>query len=557
MRLILEEGLTPPENPYNEEDLEEWEPPLTPSQREGYYDPRKIILFHGERGSGKTLAMEHKGVRHCYLYDDALYMLVTITRSGGIIGGAWENLTTLADIHGGPLDGQPLGILRMWTENIGLEWGTLSNGREQLWTPYRDDAKNWWVDIRNMHGGISKVVFKSMLNSSQLLKTIKDFKPSFFHMEELTNTSDDAYFTAVFQQIGRRSSVPGKAQQWVATCNPAPTGQKHWVFNQFFVLPHELRDGAVDKVDSHEFDYFSDIKVYNPSYGIHHIKMTENDFFPNKDDYINSIYETARIDPTEVERSIHGKWVPKITGNSLFWGYWEKEIHVIGTPRRGLEPIIGEPIIIGYDPGAVNNARVFMQRNWAGGRPFYRIFDCSIFKDKKISINLLVKLLLDRMAWWCERYDHPFTFYHISDRQAVDQFNPHGSYDYLEYYKKSKALIEMNPKYRMLRPIRMTAPPKGPDSVRERVVCIRSKLQDETLLVSGAGCQPVVDMFEGLKKAKDRQTKEELDDKPKKAIDGHIHTFDAVSYPIYFFEMRQLGPVRKMQQENQLAMASG
>lgn len=544
--------------PHDEAELEEWEPPLTPSGRVAYYDNRKIILMHGERGSGKTLCAEHKGVRHCYLHDDALYMIVTITRSGGVIGGAWENLTTDADISDGPLKGQPLGILRMWEENLGLEWGNFTSGvTEQPGVPYRDDAKNLWVDIKNIHGGISRIVFKSMLNPSQLVNRIKDFKPSLFHMEELTNTTDDSYFTAVFQQIGRRSSVPVKAQQWMATCNPATIGQKHWVFKQFFVLPHDLKDGASEKVDSHEFDYVKDVVKHHPDYGVHHLKMTENDFFPDKEEYIKSIYETARSDPTEVERAIHGRWVPKITGNSLFYGYFEKSIHVKGTPRYGLDPIIGEPIIIGYDPGAVNNSRVFMQRNWSEGRAYYRVFDVSIFKDKKISINLLVKLLLDKMAWWCERYDHPFTFYHISDRQALDQYNPHGSYEFREYYLKSKEMIESNPKYRLLSPIRMQAPPKGADSVRERVLSVKNKLQDETLFVSGSGCDPVIDMFTGLRKASDRTTKEELDDKPLKAVDGYIHTFDALSYPIYYMDLQGFGGRRERDRKNKLAMVSG
>lgn len=541
-----------------EEELEEWEPPLTASGRDAYYDSRKIVLMHGERGSGKSLCAIHKGVRHCYLFDDALYMLVTITRSGGIIGGAWENLITDARIMGGPLDGQPLGILNMWEENLGLEWGNFTTGNhEQPHEFYRDDAKNMWVDIKNVHGGISRIVFKSMLNPGQLVNRIKDFKPSFFHMEELTNTTDDAYFTAVLQQIGRRSSVPVRSQQWVATCNPASQGQKHWVFNQFFVLPHELKDGAAEKVGTHTFDFEKDVKVAHPDYGIHHLKMTENDFFPDKDEYIKGIYESARSDPTEVERAIHGKWVPKITGNSIFWGYFETEIHVIGDHRRGLEPIPGEPIIIGYDPGSVNNARVLMQRNWSDSRYIYRVFDCSIFKDKKIPVDLLVKLLMDKMAYWCERYDHNFTFYHISDRQALNQYNPHGSYDFREYYLKSKRLIADNPRYRRLSPIRMQAPDKGAGSVADRVRAVRNRLQDETIFISAIGCQPVVDMLKGLRKAKNQITKEEEDDKPLKAVDGYIHTFDALSYPIYFMDLRSYGKPVFEQEVKRLAMVSG
>jgi hypothetical protein len=345
----------------------------------------------------------------------------------------------------------------------------------------------------------------------------------------------------------------------MATCNPASSGQKHWVFSQFFVLPHVLKDGAKEKVDSHEFDFASDVKEYHADYGIHHVKMTENDFFPEKESYIRSIYESARVDPTEVDRAIHGKWVPKITGNALFSGYFDRTIHVKGSVRFGLEPIKGEPIIIGYDPGAVNNARVFMQRNWANGRPIYRVFDSQIFKDRKLPINLLVKLLMDKMLWWCMRYDHPFTFYHISDRQAIDQYNPHGSYEFREYYLKSKLMIEEgNPNYiRYLSPIRMQAPPKGPDSVRERVVAVKNKLQDETLYVSAAGCEPVLEMFNGLKKGKERGSGEEDDDRPLKTIDGHIHTFDALSYPIYFFDLRGGVAPSKQEQTRKLAMVSG
>jgi hypothetical protein len=105
----------------------------------------------------------------------------------------------------------------------------------------------------------------------------------------------------------------------------------------------------------------------------------------------------------------------------------------------------------------------------------------------------------------------------------------------------------------------MQAPPKGAGSVRERVLSVKSKLQDETLFVSGSGCQDVIEMFSGLRKATDKITREELDDKPLKDSAGHIHTFDAVSYPIYFWDFRgTTSTLRKQGREKEsLAMVSG
>jgi hypothetical protein len=529
-------------------EVELWEPPLTKSARAAYYDESPFVLMYGERGTGKSMGAYHKAIKHAYRYNDALVLIITRIRAES--GGAWEDITSQAEWDSGPLKGQPKGILETWRRELNIEYGNFSTAAftETLWTPYKDSSQNIRVDIRNQHKGVSRIYYKSMENASQLIDRIKDIKPSFILIEELSNFHDPAYFTAIVQQLGRRGSVPHDAQQYVGTCNPAKTGQKHWVYKQFFVLPHKLRQDAIDKLETHTFNpslYHpqknpeGDILEWNQDYSVYHVKMTENQFMAPevKANYISRLVESARHNPAEYERSIEGKWVPDLQGEALFSGFWVKINHMFGDPRKntGFMPKPGAPCLIGYDPGNVNNARVFMQRHHLPNRgaSLYRVFDDLVFTDRKLKIETLVKAQLDLQCEWVQRCGFIIGWLHISDEQALTHWNHHGSYEFQQIHKWSTRLIEETPRYQEagLRPIVLLAPKKGANSKTGRVESIRDKLLSERLLVS-ARARATIAMFDELR------SDPKNSDHPMKARDGHIHTFDALSYPIYYFDLR-------------------
>jgi hypothetical protein len=496
-------------------DVEVWEPPLGETQRKLFWDTAPYILAHGERGSGKTRGLLNKGVKHAHLYDDALVMITTLTRTGATAGGAWEELLNEGVNH----KGDPHGVLKLWEQELGL----VCSGE------YGDDAKNKFIDIRTVNGKKSRMMLRSMPVAQHIKARVKGTAPSFFLYEELTDTDvdDNSYFYDVIQQLGRRGTVPAHAQQWCASCNPADEGDQHWVHKTFFQMPWSTDDKTGEK-------------VWDKDYAVYHVPMTENVWMEDKAGYLKKVEQACRNDPTAYDRLILGKWVPKVTGSGIFQNYFIPEIHVKGEPRKsGLVPKLGEPIIIGYDTGDVNNSRTFLQRNQSGKKIINRVIDESIFVQKKKSFRSLVLELYDRMAWWCERFDHLFTFYHIGDRAAKTHFNPMGSFESLQLEKESKEIIEEFERFKDLAPIRMLCPPKGAGSVEDRVRIIQDKLASEQLMVS-ATCPMHVEMFRMLRKSKVRGA--ELDYKPLKTIKGEIHTFDSLSYPIYYYELRARPP---------------
>lgn len=496
---------------------EYWEPEMAPAQKRFYYDERPYVLAHAERGSGKTMVALHKLVRHCHYYNDALAMIVTITKSTATGGGVWDDLTNDAIFMEGPMEGKPAGILAMWREGIGLEYSE----------PYEDGAHNKYIDIRTVDGGISRIMLKSMPVGAQIQSRIKGQHPSYFHFEELTAVHDPHYFTKVIQQLGRRKTVPAKAQQYVATCNPADEGKNHWVYQQFFIP----QTGTT--LEDHESHF-----------GVHHIPMTENIWIADKESYIRKIMEDCRYDPTAYDRLINGDWVERIVGNSLFEGFWLPDIHIRPSQNEareghGLAPFPEELITWGYDGGDVNNAMVMLQRSNIEGRWVWRVIDEVVHIRKRFSDRQLVKFIMDMMLFWENKMECYFPWEHISDKQALTHWNTSGSYMYREWAKLSKEILNSNDKYEGLNIIRMKAPDKGAGSVEGRVKAVINKLASDQLIVSPR-CKKTIEMFNMLKRDTDRLKNEELY-KPKKTATGHIHIFDALSYPIYYYDLLMKG----------------
>ena len=493
-------------------------------QADFYWDDSPFCLAYGERYSGKTYTGLDKLVHHCRKYDNALAILVVLIKTSAKAGGAWEQLQSDIKDH----EDRWWGTLKKWNENVGLRYTD----------EYGDDAKNKWIDIETVNGGSSSILLLSMPYGASIADRIKNMTPSYFHMEEISNADSRVYFTKPIQQLGRRPGIPQKAQQFIGTCNPPDLGEGHWTFKVFFDhKPLNPRGGPQPGYDPKGYNpYTKKNEGWNSQFGVHHLPSNLNVYVEDMDAYQAKIMEDARDDPTAYDRLILGKWEAKVSGDALFKNSYEPEIHLRGTPgKTGLLPLTNWPIIIGNDPGDANNARAFLQRLPYRGRWFYRVFDAMANYNEHTSYEDLIRMQYDRMLFWCKRMKTNFPFDHVGDKAVFTHFNPQGSYDYLEFQKISEYLIKNNPdKYGQLSPIRFKAPDKGDGSVGERVRCVRNCLLSERLLVS-AMAPEVDDMFRYLKKAKGVGGIE-LDDKPLKTKRGHIHMFDAVSYPIYLYE---------------------
>lgn len=504
-------------------DEDGWVPELNEDQLKFYWDKRPYVLAFGERLSGKTHGGLHKLVRHCYQWDSALVILVVLIKTSAKAGGAWEQLLSNDEDH----EGRFWGTLRYWNEHVGLRYTD----------EYGDDAKNKWIDIETVNGGSSSILLLSMPYGANIADRIKNMTPSYFHFEELSNTDSSVYFTKAIQQLGRRAAIPAKEQQYVGTCNPADDGEDNWVFKTFFKHePKTPHGGPQPGYDPRGYNpYTKKREGWNNYFGVHHLRSNLNVYVEDMEAYQAKILEDAREDPTAYDRLILGRWVAKVSGNAIFKESYHQEIHLKGEKgKSGLMPIPGHPIIIGYDPGDANNARAFMQRIWWRGMWYWRLFDAIADYGEHIHYEDLLRSQYERMYYWCCRKSYDFPFVHIGDKAMFTHFNPQGSYDYLAFRQISQKLILENPKWIKLGPINMLAPDKGDGSVGERVRCVKNCLHQERLWISALA--PDVDnMFKFLRKAKGPRGVE-IEDKPEKTKKGHIHMFDATSYPIFYYE---------------------
>jgi len=494
---LLEDESAPPPPGTPDKPPPPWRPSLGTTQREIFDCESRFILAHGNRGSGKTFILGgHKLVRHCYDNFNAEALIIVGVRSQATQGGVWTKLATE--------------ILPEWKEGLGLKY-----------TDDRMDEQRYrYRYVSNRFGGWSRITLMSLPWGAQIEGRIKGFEPSYIFVDELTTLDSPAFFDSVAQQLGRRPGVP--LQQYTAATNPA--GPSHWVYNRFFELPwQEARDDK-GKVVSREGEW-------DRRYAVFHLQMEENRKNLNPT-YYQSVVEAVRNDPVEYRRMVGGEWVDRPTGDAIFKDYWLPEIHVVGGGGERLLPMAKYPLMCGYDLGAANSAIIFMQCIPMRKGLAWLIFDEMVYLNRKIPYEVLVEYLMRRMDFWNDVLGKPMMWDHVSDDSAFNQYRPGGtsggSYDVLDVERFSKDRVG---EYTGLEPIRMRAAPKFQGSVEARIRLAMALLRGNLLYVSDT-CKRVKDMFANLESAKLKRG--EYDPaaafKPKRSV--HLHTFDALTYPI-------------------------
>lgn len=479
--------------------LIEYRPMLGARQAELYDSQAKYILAYGERYSGKSLVSGHKLVRHLWRNFNALAVILVGVKNQAMKGGIWEKLQTM--------------ILPEWREGQGL---TYSEEK-------RDDQKNPMLFVSNRFGGLSQVVLVSAPIGQMLTKRIRGYEASFIFVEELTTLDGSAFFDAVTQQVGRRMAIDD-VQQYVAATNPE--GPSHWVYQRWFEVPLNT---AGD---------------YDPDYAKFHLPSAENPIkdSPNEkerrlfENYMKSVADACATDEVKAARMLRGEWIDQPSGQALFKDFYVPHLHRIGEGRKRLLPNPNFPVIVGYDLGTANNAIVLMQQLPQKDRLLWTVFDEVIETGRKIGYDVLVLSLMRRMNWWQKRVDAKFTFNHISDNSAFNQFRPgSGSYDVMDVERESRKHAERL----SVPPIRMKPAPKFQGSVEARVRLLMNLLQREEIVFS-CGCTKLIDMLLHLESEGQEDGKKydpSLAFSPKRS--KYLHGFDALTYPIITFDVRR------------------
>ena len=512
----------PPPAPKNTLSDDTWSPRQTPTQNKLFHSKAKFILCWSEKGPGKTWGALDKLVRHCYENENALALILVRVRSMANKGGAWDKLQN--NILPAWRDGNRDRDGNLLDEGLGLNY---SEGKY-------DSQHNEFMWIQNKFGGWSMVVLVSCPHANQLRDRIRGYEPSYVFVDELTSCDSPIYFTSVAAQLGRRPFIKGP-QQFVAACNP--DDPEHWVYQTWFVNAFNEETGEWD-----------------PDY--------ENIYFPIDENmgnlvegYIDSLKKIYRDDPIEAARMIGGEWVAKPAGNALFKDIYNPAVHCYPVTETGapdvtqsLLPVKGYSMIIGLDPGTVNNGFVFEQYLPINQKMKWLIFDEIVTIQKRINYRTYIPIVMRRIAWWRKEMgftaaDMPQVW--ISDNSAFNQFrSAGGSYDVLEIEK----IYEENRAALGLEPMKVKQCPKFSGSdIAQTQIGQRILGQDEIVISSGR-CPKVQKMFLQLA-TKAQKPGEPFD--PTAALtparSPHLHVWKALSYPML---MASLNPMALVPMNN-------
>jgi hypothetical protein len=264
--------------------------------------------------------------------------------------------------------------------------------------------------------------------------------------------------------------------------------------------------------------------VWNKDYSVYHVPISENErnLPPG---YYDRIMEAVKTDPIEEARMVRGEWVDRPAGDAIFGPYFNKGLHIRGDSKSGILPNENFPILVGWDPGSVNNAVIFMQALAGSDGVVWTVFDELVTINKKLPYTTLVPLVMRKMSYWNRQCEHKFKYIHISDNSAFNQYRAKtGSYDVRDIEEISKSKAETFD----LSPIRMKAAPKFNGSVEARVRLTIAKLQNDQFLVS-AQCSAIVKMFQNLVSEKQGKSYDpSVSFKPRRSV--YVHPFDAMSY---------------------------
>lgn len=466
-----------------------WIPPgLNEPQLKVFQDNHsEAILADGEKGSGKSIGALHKVINTTYHLPNARGLIITPTALAGE-GGVLYDMITL--------------VVPVWEKG---DYKLDHEGFKKKPKTHHD-----YLAFFNKYGSRSEITFMSVPNDGGLEGKIKGPAPDIVYIEELTDYRSSSLFNLAAGQLGRKK---GRVQQMIATCNPK--GPSNWVYD-LFINPETAREGYS--------------RYYHPfSSNAHNMPA----------DYQSRLEKIYRNDPVMLARLRGGEWVDTPDGDSLFLDYFIPDLHIIGgeSVGSGILPTPGADIILGYDLGQVNSSVMFLQRlpmvkqvevaDGKGGSKFqdeftyvWTIFDEIVFEGKTVSYSDLTRQILKKMDIWCEFIGHTFKFLHIADDSATNQYRPNtGGHDADDIMKYSNGRIRMRPA------------PKGKNTRKARVRAVCELLKDESLFVSKQ-CPKAIEMFNGLPDDPD-----EPGTPKKKHRLGH--RFDAMSYPIFYFDRDQ------------------
>lgn len=523
-----------------------WMPRLNePTQLAAFNDPNDIVAMWGEKYSGKTITAGHKIVRHCWQEWDALFLILG-TSYGALSEGICHDLTSLILPTWAEGNREPLSIWRDGKLVNNPRAGELmDDGMGLEYTGWKLDPnnKNLYLKIQNRFGGWSRIRVISSPHAKEVEARVKGPAPSGVYLEEATNAKGKEYFTYPSLQLYRRRDIVGP-QQYLLSFNPED--ESNWVYQWLWKEAVVTDGGRVwpnDKVIP-GIRRDSSISVYYLPYheNMHNVSQKNREMLD----------KNLRADPILKARLVDGKWIAYPSGEAIFKNSYAESTHVFGDAEknRGLLPVKGHPIVLGYDPGTANPSCTFEQIIDTQDGIAQLIIDELVYTNEHVNYYRYTKMLMEKMLYWQRRREYLFEFRFIADDQATTAFNPSkGSTTARDIEDYSRQIKEADPqRYATVPVIRFIGCPKPPGSVEARVNLTTDAQVERRLLVS-ATCRAHRAMYLHLERDKESPST------PKRS--RHIHPFDSSSYPMFFRRYQMKTSFRELGERKAVEIVRG
>jgi len=504
-----------------------WTPPLFPKQREMYLCPKREILAVGARGSGKTVGLEHRFLRHAWRTNPCRAAIITKTTRQGSLG-VWPELTGV--------------IYDQWVGKVGNSISTFRYAKP----PYQDNlTKIRSFRLWNRYGGQSEVILFPVERAEDALDKLLSTQFSMIWISEAHLYKSREIYDVARGQL-RLMGVPYKDTGLMCDCNPPKEAMKHWLYEVFYterMLAEEDFPAEWDEPTR------AAVLAKQGEMAVFEYDIDENPYLdPGLKASFRATYAKNRI---MYDRMIRGLWAGDAGSEGCFSEFSEL-VHVVGDakspnpedwevilPAKGTRyhKADGKTLILcGCDLGEGVN------HSWHAVQPYFgkdhkvhfNVLDELVITSNPVSVAGFTNQVMEKMAELEKFSGFPIEWLHYSDASAMefraaiaDREAPSDAdaTDAGIVAKASDDKIELVG----------AGPVKRPGWQRRRVDLIQELLREKRLSIS-AHCFKTIDMLNNLKVNASKSSGFILPGQREK------HPFDSLSYLLAMYlivEMEQ------------------
>lgn len=466
-------------------------PKLSPKQLEVWNDYHRCLLVCGPRKSSKSIAIEHKVMKHLWENPGARFALFSKSVKSAKDGGVWNDFIDI--------------ILPEWL-NSGMvgETGlpiafTSQTGSGEPGPRIDGTTRTSSFKIRNYYGGESELMLFSLDTDEQVEAKIKQLRFSGMWFIELSNFKIRKVLEISVLSL-RMVHLKYEAHQWFADCNPAEEGEDSWIYKTWY---QERIQKDHPKPD------------FQKGLGLIEIFLADNPFLdPREVSELEGLYSS---DPGEYDRNVLGKWT-KGHGNigKHFSDLIIPEIHFVEDSIDLASSTI--ELFTGWDLGSVNHAACILERRFIKEVAHWMVLEELVVIGDHVSTSEFAYEFYEKMLAIEAFYGKTFIWKHWSDDTAINVYRPGiDGYDAAEVLKATNGKVDLE------------GVDKPDGSVKESIRMIRRMIRENRLFV-GKNCPRTIDMLLELKQGGTKP----VDDTEYK------HPFDALRYPIYMESREEL-----------------